>query len=140
MNNLVNYLCGNSIIDRSDFICSEDVKISILSDVNSLKVISNNKDEKTFNIDQEKELIYKDTINQGIYEAIQNSKETNYNNKFSVNFPREESKESTFENNESIEKSNNTSVKGINITNLLVILAIILVILEWFFYIKLNNK
>ena len=141
MNNLVNYLCGNNIIDRSDFICSEEVKISILSDVKNLKIINNNKDEKTFNTDNEKELIYKDTINPGIYEAIQNSKEINYDNKFSVNFPREESKESNFKNNESVEKSNdNTSVKGINITNLLIILAIILVVLEWFFYIKLNNK
>lgn len=140
MNNIANYLSGNNIIKDSDIMCGKDIKISTISNVKNIKVIDSSKNEETFSIENP-EIIYKNTINPGIYKVVQKTEDKTFENTFSANFPREESLIKSSVKNENVQiVKNEEAISGFSLMTPLLIGGVIFMILEWIAYIRLNSK
>lgn len=140
MNNIINYLSGNNMLENRDITCGESVKVSILNNVDNIKIIDSNNKEENFS-NESAEVIYNKTANPGIYKVIQKSKDKEIESLFSVNFPREESvlKENKDKKDINIVDKEN-SISGISLMTPLLIASLIFISLEWIGYIKINSN
>ncbi|MFD3158560.1 BatA and WFA domain-containing protein [Haloimpatiens sp. FM7330] len=137
MNNLMEYFVGSNFSDKTSYLCGDEVKINSILDAKNIYV------ETPWNSKQNIECKqpvkpFENTIKPGVYKLVQKTDNKTFESMFAVNFPSD--KESNI--NKKIKSVSNIKsmsiIKkyGVSLQPILIILALVLLIIEWIYYIR----
>lgn len=135
ISNTLSYLTDRNQSMLSSYSCGDMVEISPLPDTEKLQIIKPSKDKLSLELTGGVKN-FTSTNEIGIYDVVQNSKAGDVKTSFTVSFPKEESNINKEGKQESNVFSNKTGIAGLNIRDYLIIIAILIVLVEWYVHRK----
>lgn len=138
VNNLVSYLMDRSAITNYQYFCGDSIEIVPLPDTDKIYVA--NPTEERINVSFEYPVKpFEDTYLSGIYEIAQEQDQKESVQFIAVNFPTSESDIPEVLDSSASMKEVETSRGGINLKDLLLKLALVIILIEWFVYLRING-
>lgn len=135
ISNTLSYLTDRNQSMLSSYSCGDMVEISPLPDTEKLQIIKPSKDKLSLELTGGVKN-FTATNEIGIYDIVQNSKSGEVKTSFTVSFPKEESNINKEGKEDSNVFSNKTGIAGLNIRDYLIMIAILIVLMEWYVHKK----
>ncbi|SUY46724.1 von willebrand factor type A [Clostridium putrefaciens] len=136
IHNVVGRLLDNGMLDKYSFKSGEEVQINARVDGEAVKITNPKGKEEIIDLRFPLKP-YRGTDIIGIYEVAQKIDEETIKTSFTVNFPTD-SESNIEQENKSIDnlKENKSTKGGLNLRIYLIILALIIIFIEWILYLK----
>jgi hypothetical protein len=140
VNNLMSNLLNRDTISNNQYFCGENVEIIPLPETERLWVTTPKKEK--INIENKYPIKpFEKTFEPGVYEVVQKFGENELSKLIAINFPTTES--DLLQKAKSINSKGyvtNVSKGGIELRDILIISALIIMVFEWIYYVRLNSR
>lgn len=135
INNLISYLIDRDTLSSNSYNCGESITIDPLPEAEKINVL--NPDKVNEEISSKYPVKpYENTVKPGIYEIRQKIGNNEDSKLIAVNFPTTESDISVQKSTSNSVKNSSINIGGISLNFYLLLLALIVIIIEWIFYIR----
>lgn len=135
INNMISYLIDRDTMTSTKYNCGDEIEITPLPEAEKLFIKSPN--NKKTELDSKYPIRpFENTYSPGIYEISQKVGENEVGKLVAVNFPVSESNFIDIDVENSVTSSSDSNSGGINLLNTLLILALLVIVVEWFAYIR----
>ncbi|MDP4090332.1 MAG: BatA and WFA domain-containing protein [Bacillota bacterium] len=138
-NSMISYLIDREAVGKESYICGDSIDITALPDAEKITVIDPGKNRFSESSEYPVEPFDK-TNTPGIYEIVQKTAKEDVSRLLAVNFPTDESEVPEASGDINNVKSTGKSRGGINLNNILIAAAFLIIVIEWLSYLKLYGS